>query len=840
MKVSGAVKNLVQGVSTQHPKERIEGQCWVMSNHIPDPVEGAVKRPGVKHIQSVYSDIPSGTLGIDAAFRAISVASGEYAVGTYDGRIIVRDLLAGSALTVYQEASTYGYFLNGIKATTNIGEYTLLAGDAVVGATQQQLAGIHTDAYTSNAYSTTAAVNRVVVFEVRQGAYSGTYSICRTDGTVIATYTVPNGSDSSHSANVQPSYIAGSLYSPLAALIGTSIGSGVLRGVQQQGASVALFLSYATNVNEAAALYASDGFYNTRMVMTDQLTATPSALPGVGVEGHVVEVGKDNRRQGNYFLRFQHTGTTGTLSLNTNKLRPGRWVECGASYASVGYSPGGSLTDSTLPRVMYISGSNAFIGSGSYVALKALAVLGQTITPLAWGKREAGDEDSSQDPLFVGSAIRWMGVFQDRLVILGDAAVSMSRTGDYLHFYRASVIDDLATDPINLTSTFDTSDRLVGAALLDKNLVVLGTKTHYAIAGRTGVTPTTAALLKTSAFESSPSVHPVPFGNMVYFSSSSQNNSDVLAIQPSDTVDSTYAYPVSSHVDGYVPGGLISMLASTKLNILFALSSDGVLYGYRTLFNQGDRVLSAWFDFRFPTELRLSAVSVIGTKLHMLFHKVVGSKLLTTVGELDLDRVGYTGTGRHRYLDFWTDVSHASYPYTDTSAMARAVFHKEAPIAVDSTNNLGVATGVISGAQADVGFSVSLAELVPYRTYMLGVPFVTQFEPTLPVARTQDGKVTSIGRLSVGQMKVNYSIGAQFTVLVTDKYRTGEYWHSARRVGASDSLLDEDYISSGFCQFPIGSSEEDARVSIQSNDHYPLVLSSIDWTGQFFKRGATM
>lgn len=840
MKVSGAVKNLVQGVSTQSPKERLEGQVWAMSNFIPDPVEGAVKRPGVKHVASVYGDLPSATTGLAATFRTVSVALAEYAVGTYDGRIVARSLETGLALTVYQEASTYGYFLNGIQCTTNIGEYTLLAGDAVVTATQQQLSGIYSTAYTSNGYTATAAVNRAVVFEVRQGAYSGTYSIARTDGTVLATYTVPDGSVGSHSVNVQPAYITGQLYTGMTALIGTTIGTGTLMGVQQQGASIALFINYPSALDEAAALYASDGFYNTRMVMTDKLTASPSTLPGVGIEGHVVEVGKDNSRLGNYYLRFQHTGTTGALSLGTNKLRPGRWVECGRSYAAVGYTEGGVLTASTLPRLMYILGSNVYIGSGTYVAAQVLAVAGQTITPLAWGNREAGDADSSPDPMFVGSSIKWMGVFQDRLVLMGDAAVCMSRTSDYLNLYRASVIDDLATDPINLSSTFDTSDRLVGAALLDKNLVVLGTKTHYAVPGRAAVTPTTATLLKTSAFESSPSVPPVSFGNMVYFSSSSQNNSDILAIQPSDTQDSTYAYPVSSHVDGFIPGGLTTLVASTKTNILFALASTGVLYGYRTLFNQGDRVLSAWFDFTFPTDLKLATLSIVGTKLKLLFHKVVGTKLITTVGELDLDRVGYTGANRHRYLDFWSETSHASYPYADTSAMARAVYSKEAPVAIDSISGLGVGVGSTADTQASATYTETFDGLVANRIYTFGVPYVAKFSPTMPVARTSDGKVTSIGRLAVGQMKVNYAIGAQFNVTVTDKYRTGEYWHSARRVGAVGNLADAAYIVSGFHQFPVGSSEDDARVSLISTDHYPLVLSSIDWMGQFFKRGTVM
>lgn len=842
MKVSGTIKSLVQGVSTQHPKERIEGQSWVSSNIIPDPVEGGVKRPGVRLVNAVQSTLPTAlTDPSKLYFRTIAVGDNDYAIGCIDGRIVVRDMLTGNTIPVKQSSSTYSYYYGGIKASTNIGEYTLLSGTAVPQVTQQQNASIHTQAYTNNNYSATANVNRVVVLEVRQGVYSGTYSVKRSDGTTLATYTVPNGSTGTDSVNVQPAYIANQLYTSLLTLIGAAIGSGVLRAVHNTGASIAMFLDF-TAVDEPCAMFVDDGAYNTRFVMSDRFTTTSTTLPSVGVQGHVMEVGKANRKSGNYFVRFEHTqggSTSSTPSLNSNKLRPGRWVETSQSYASTGYSTGGLLVESTLPSLLYIFNGVAYVGPGSYIAAQVLADTGYVITPLSWGKRGAGGSSSSPDPNFVGGAINWLGVFQDRLVVITDQGVAMSRTGDYLNFYRESVIDDLATDPINLTSTFDSTDKLVGAALLDKNLIVVGTKTHYAIVGRTGITPTNAAILKTSAFESSPNVTPVSFGNMVYFASASQRNSDILAIQPSDTTtDSTYAYPVSSHVDGYIPGNLIEMYASTKLNILFMLSADGVLYCYRTLFNQGDRVLSSWFDFKFPSESKLQAMVLDNTKLRLLFTLIKGDQLYTTVGELDLDRVGYTGTDRHTYLDFWSDFTTTNGSITFTSEKAQAVYSKEAPRVIDLVGYQAV--GSLAGTGAAPNYAGSITDLVPNTTYRLGVPYVVEFEPTLPLPKDRDGKVTNIGKLIVTQMKINYSVGAQFDVTVKDKFREFGYTHTARIVGAPDSVVGTAYIGDGSFMFPVGSAEPSARVTIRSYDHYPLVLSSIDWTGQYFKRGASM
>ena len=826
MKVTGAVKNLVQGVSTQNPKERLEGQVWTMNNFLPDPVEGAVKRPGVKHTKSLLRSLP-GELGKELLWRNLNIETGEYALGTYDGRIILRNLSTGEDVQVIQDTSTYPYFQEGVQATANIGEYTLLAGTAIAQATTQELVSLFPQSYRDNGLATTVGVNRVVVVEVRQGAYAGVYSIKRNDGSVLATYTVPDGSVASHSTNAQPVFIASQLYTTLVGLIGGTVGSGTIRAVQQVGANIAIFFNY-TVLDEPVAMFADDGVYNTRMIMTDRFSTDSNRLPAVGVEGHVVEIGSNTNREGNYYLRFEHTQkSVAGLTLNSNTLRPGRWVETSQSYASTGYANGGVLNEETLPSLLYFYEGVAYVGSGTYIAATVQSETGIVIDkPLSWSSRTSGDEGSNQDPLFVGSPIRWMGIFQDRLVIISDDAVDMSATGDYLRFYRQSVIADLATDPIHLVSTFDPTDFLVGAALLDKNLMVVGTKSHYTISGRTALTPTSAALLKTSSFESSPQVAPVSFGNLVYFSSASTNNSDVLAIQPSDVTDSTYAYSVSSHVDGFIPGDLSSLQASTKIDMLFTLSDAGELFPYRTLFNQGERMLSSWFKFTFPTSLKLRCIALTNTKVKMLFDRIEGENYYTVVGELNLDRVGYTGAAGHRYLDFWQDVEGDSIDPVYAAAVLGGVDGQ----VIDRDTNL---LYKLLDGEDDVPLEAE-------GNYMVGVPYTCVFEPTMPLARDREGRVIGIGTLVVSQMQVTYTLASGFTIKIKDKFNQYEFEYAVRQVDAPDSFTDSDYIRDGSYRFPVGSMDAGCRVSLTSYDHFPLILSSLDWAGQYFKRGTTM
>ena len=124
--------------------------------------------------------------------------------------------------------------------------------------------------------------------------------------------------------------------------------------------------------------------------------------------------------------------------------------------------------------------------------------------------------------------------------------------------------------------------------------------------------------------------------------------------------------------------------------------------------------------------------------------------------------------------------------------------------------------------------------------YMLGVPFTYLFEPTMPLPRDQENRVIGIGKLVVTLMQINYTIASDFTIRFKDKFRDFSIEHSARPVDAPDSFTDEAYITDGKVSFPIGSSEASGMVSIFSDNHYPLVMSSIDWKGQYYKRGMQM
>lgn len=795
--VTGSMKSIIHGVSTQSPRERVEGQAWEMLNFIPDTVDGVVRRPGCKHEGA--GSFPAGAGTYD--WREVSLGGVDYFVGCAAGAMVVIEQETGAKLDVWQAASVAAYFADGMTASTTIGDYAVIASPVLAETTD--ITGQATRAPAGKAFC---------MVEVKQGAYGGKYSVVRkSTGASVATFTVPNGGTVTDITQAQPQYIADQLKTGLLGA-GLSLAVVAMNGVLTIEGTPAII----------ADLVVEDGIYNSRMRLLYDFWSDTNSLPAVAPDSLVVRIGNIDRSEGDFYMQFKQHGPEAEYK----NPRAGKWVECRAPSGHVG----GQFVSTTLPRLMYVgSNGKAYFGTGPEIKAQVLLDTAEVLADLDWGSRTVGDGDTDEDPLFVGRSIKWLGTFQDRLVIVSENAVSMSRISDYLEFYRATIVSILDDDRVNMSSTFNTKDTLTGAELYDRNLIVIGTQTHYVVPGKVPVTPT-SGMSVTASFDSAPTVHPVTLGDAVYFCSVSARNADILSITTKDVIDSTQVDSVAKHVDGYIPGDVKRLAASPKLNMLFALSDNGSLYCYRTMFIKRERVLSAWFRFVFGARAgaKLVAIGVDNTVIRLLFTRLDAGTMYYEVASLDLDRKGYLPENEQYYLDFWKVETVPAGSSTFSDARANAVLEDFRVVDLVSNNVKAQAegrtfelTGGITGA-------------------LTGQPFEYKFIPTMPIPRDREERPTNIGRLTVTQMQLTYHVGSRFNITVEDSYRTSEREHRAARIGTSTFILGQAYIGSGNVRFPVGSSDIDAKVTISGNGHYPLVLTFLDWRGQYFKHGGNM
>ena len=84
----------------------------------------------------------------------------------------------------------------------------------------------------------------------------------------------------------------------------------------------------------------------------------------------------------------------------------------------------------------------------------------------------SGDMTTNPPPAFYSREVSAMAAFQDRLVMVcAGGAVSASQPGDYLNFFRTSMLTSLPRDPVNFTIIGGEGDTVRHAVKYDRNLL---------------------------------------------------------------------------------------------------------------------------------------------------------------------------------------------------------------------------------------------------------------------------------------------------------------------------------------------------------------------------------
>src|SRR5690606_5419950 len=104
-----------------------------------------------------------------------------------------------------------------------------------------------------------------------------------------------------------------------------------------------------------------------------------------------------------------------------------------------------------------------------------------------------GDLITSPVPFLFGKQITYMGMIQDRLLIAAGSVLFMSRPGDYLNWWRTSVLTIDDSDPIEIFALGAEDDVISAGVPYDRSLVLFGARKQYIINGRQAITPQNAA-----------------------------------------------------------------------------------------------------------------------------------------------------------------------------------------------------------------------------------------------------------------------------------------------------------------------------------------------------------
>jgi hypothetical protein len=616
---------------------------------------------------------------------------------------------------------------------------------------------------------------------IKTGQFTKQYRLIVTVNGVPTTvaYTAPDGTTAGDAAKTTPEYIANQLATQLiaAGIAVDLVGSYVF--VQPAGATSVSVVSDSGT--------ASIGVSNTSHVA---LVSDLPARLGSPADGAMVSVGSNPKLSVWYTYDFE-----------TNA-----WLESGA------YNSCTSMTG--MPRRLVLDNTYALE------------------TPVFEG-RNAGNDETNEDPAFLTNGITGMAAFQGRLVLLSGSVVNLSAAGKPLRMYRSTVTELLVVDPISIFSGAATTANFTHAVQFNKDLLLFSKSVQAVVpSGNAIIAPSTAQIVITSSYSATSKVAPIVAGrSLVYFAPRSEKFAAALELVPSTTTDSQYTTnDTTAHIPRYMPGTVRQATASTTSNSM-VLVCDGdarTMFLQEYLWSGEDKVQSAWHSWTTPSDIICTWFVRDTVYVGLL---VNGAMVVASVDS----QAGNTIGGLYRpFSDVFQTVAVSGGTFTVPVSLRDAHLIDGRPLQL--TYSAGTAAGEA------VGFSVNtttwvgtVVRNVPDGTYMLGLKYTSALSPTPPLIRDKDGVVIGTGASILIRYEFTTKNTGEFQALVQrNKEVVSDGTYSALTYSSEDLILNAPlFAETGRVVVPVRIKSSDANVTLSADDDHDMGILTAEWVMQY-------
>jgi len=844
-KKTGAYKSLVRGVSEQVPQDRLEGQHWEQVNMISDPIRGLCRRRGSQFRGQfqIFNAAPTQATRDDlGTFKEYSFyfQGEEYCLlyrtkdwsnagqGIQNEGAYCYNKGTGAFLPVNYTSECVSVLESGISSCANVGQYVLMASrvyrpsvndvDRVAQTGNRAMVWVRSGEY-SRTYTLTinsATASHTVSYTTMKSYYDGVLDtsdipVLGADGNVRKEYqkevndrvNAYNAAVNQHlaaaTADIQPENIAQKLVEAARQAFGNP--------------GNIFFERQNTHIicNGATAVIADDGGNGTAMVATSNSVKTLDELTRIHYVGKTVMVQITDADPYYVVAESKIPGETG--------FRDVIWRE----------GAGRQYTPSFMFLMGTIRNGQLWLGvdPGNLQAHLDSNGGDGTVVPTFLSSK-AGDGDSAPLPEVFNRPINYLGIFQDRLVMVAGAVVFMSRSGDYFNFFRKSVLSVDEDDPIEIYALGSEDDYIRAGAMIDRNFVLFGDRQQYLINGREPMTPANAFIAVLSAHEGATDATPTSLGGQMFFAQYRGGRTALMQMQTGAFSDTLDAFSVSQQLSTYLDGRPYQILtASNPQNVILRTESNQYgfyVYTFLDAPGQEQRYFDSWSRWEWDQRL--------GQMISLTMHD--NNIVVFTLRENDQGwQIVADEFSRESDID--------SVPCLDSWAVGEQV-HSNVPAAQAEAY-----WAVLGGAHPRAYFGVpkdqrqerlyALDDVDVYDVYV-GVPFPAYFEPTSPYRRDRNGVAILDGRMTLSSLLISVQKSGAFTV---DMWLNGSDSNVRRildltnwRINDSRVVLGAVPVRDGQHRVFVGREIREHRLRIAAKWWLPLTITTIEWQGQAF------
>jgi len=799
--ISSSIPNLINGVSQQPAALRLASQAEEVINCMPSPVEGLKKRPPMQHIKKLFA----GSAGTGRPFTHIVDRDGviRYLIFIQDNAIKVFDL-DGNAQTVSTPNGTSYLNITGEPSSTfrvaSIADFTFIVN-------REKTVAMNT---TNKSYNWGT---KSMVF-IKSADFSTTYRV-KLNGTEKS---VTTGNSSGTAPDTVT--IANDLATQLNTISGFTVTNTdyIIRITKDDGGDYTLESSDTKTADATSAIKGT----------VDSITDLPTIAEHnftVKIQGSAVTAFDD------YFVKFEATAGSG--------FGPGVWRE------TVAPNIDHLLDASTMPHTLVRNANGTF-----------------TFGQFNFTGRIAGDTTTAPNPTFVGSKIKNINLFRNRLVFLADENVILSAADSFERFFPETVQTVLDSDPIDI-STGGTSVNFLNSSLAFANTLLL-----FSLHGQfrldtgsttvgTALTQKTATITAITTFDIVDAIDPIGVGRTVYFGIP---KGDFSGLREYFLPDASGPIPLSeevtSSVPRFVPGNLISMSPSVSEEVITMISKDQPrrVYIYKFFFDDDQKLQSSWSYWEVAANKTLLGGNVLDSDLYTCVEYSDGVYLEKT--QLRPETVD-SGTEFEILLDRKTTEAACStslinsgalgvqtvitlpYPMSGTGTMAvvgrfasnNTIAHGQVIKATAETLTGGASGNGTMTVPGDLSSAKFFVGEIYNMTYEFSTPYLKETPPGGGLA------VLANPRLQLRTWSIVFDETSNFSMKITPGQRDElTYPFNGYKIGSGQFPIGTPSLATGKFRVPVMAQNIETKIVLFSDSPLPCRVQSAEWEGWYQER----
>jgi len=858
--VTQLTPNFLGGVSRQNDDKKLEGQLTECVNGYPDPTYGLLKRPGMQFtsvLQKANGDAFTESELADAAWFFIERgAAGSY-IGAIKGtNIYVWTAADGTWCTVTNNATGYltgtqqnDYHFRSIQDTTIITNRTVNTAMAAAGTfVANSVATVKLITLTATETYTVTLQGEDTVYQAANNTTFDDfliYDATHTGGNehfielLVDTITTQHAASN---ADFEGTWYLNA-YSNSLVIRRTNAGGAGARRIVAEGILVSENGTKITTPSTAVAfsgtplaftISGKGGINNGALETFQDDVVNVSKLPTESFHGHNVEILNSDGGEDNYYVEFvAYDGVGGR----------GYFEETVARDVSAGFNA------STMPHELANTGATTF-----------------TFDTIDWSAREAGDDDTSPVPAFIGDPITSTFFYNNRLGFLSTDNINFSVANDPYNFFVKSALTQIDSDPIDLNVASVRPVTLSDVLPSPQGLLVFSERQQFQVFTTDGstLTPTTTIVRSLSNYEMNTNIAPVDVGTTTAFVSNVSGYSKLFTLQLRDVEQPPIVVDISKVVLEWIPDTVDNLTVSPQNSVIMLIDRDtSYLYLYR-YYNNGEKDLfQAWTKWQLPGTIQTAKIlndAVIVVSQHEDEY---------TIGTITLDEIPTgnviataTGINGNSCLDMATrpvspdpgtvnavvydsvnDLTKIYVPFTPFE-QTEAMMLLTVPTADD---------GTAAEIDADAGYYATAYERTEsgtnYRYFevkgnftdyadgiVVGYPY--NFEAVLPKFYFRRDQNTTDFTASLTVSRAKFSVGRIGAVTFKLKAVGSNEWRDVQHTADADYYSADSNPVKSERQFivPIHQRNTNFELKVTSNFPYPVSLVSMMWEGNYTPR----